>query len=191
MEDDKKIKVKNRTNGVVVYVVPDMGNLKREFQGQEEKIVTFEEIRKLSYTPGGDILIKDYLVIKDPEVLKELNINVEPEYFYNKEEVINLLEHGTLDEFLDCLDFAPDGVLELVKEYAVTLPLNDVSKRKAIRDKLNFDVDKAIDLQQEQLHGLQETTAKRRAAVPSKTDQDQKKNASSKGRRVIKTIEEN
>ena len=34
MEDNKQIKVKNRVNGTVVYVVPDMGNLRREFQGQ-------------------------------------------------------------------------------------------------------------------------------------------------------------
>jgi len=34
MEDSKKIRVKNRVNSPVVYIVPDMGNLKREFQGQ-------------------------------------------------------------------------------------------------------------------------------------------------------------
>jgi hypothetical protein len=65
MEDNKQIKVKNRVNSTVVYIIPDMGNLRREFQAQEEKILTFEELRKLSYTPGGDVLLRDYLVIKD------------------------------------------------------------------------------------------------------------------------------
>lgn len=191
MDDNKQVKVKNRVNSLVVYVVPDMGNLKREFQGQEEKILTFEELRKLSYTPGGDVILKDYLVIKDKEVLEALGLNVEPEYFYTKEDIIKLLKEGSLDEFLDCLDFAPDGVVDLVKEYAVTMPLNDVEKRQAILDKTGFDVNIAIELQEEQLKGIKENTTQRRAAAPSKADQNQKKNASSKGRRVIKTIEEN
>jgi len=62
-----------------------------------------------------------------------------------------LLQHGSLDEFLDCLDFAPEGVLDLIKEYAVTLPLNDVAKRQAILDKLGFNVTVAIDLQKDEL----------------------------------------
>ena len=191
MDDNKQVKVKNRVNSLVVYVVPDMGNLKREFQGQEEKILTFEELRKLSYTPGGDVILKDYLVIKDKEVLEALGLNVEPEYFYTKEDIIKLLKEGSLDEFLDCLDFAPDGVIDLVKEYAVTMPLNDVEKRQAILDKTGFDVNIAIELQEEQLKGIKENATQRRAAVPSKADQNQKKNVSNKGRRVIKTIEEN
>lgn len=191
MDDNKQVKVKNRVNSLVVYVVPDMGNLKREFQGQEEKILTFEELRKLSYTPGGDVILKDYLVIKDKEVLEALGLNVEPEYFYTKEDIIKLLKEGSLDEFLDCLDFAPDGVIDLVKEYAVTMPLNDVEKRQAILNKTGFDVNIAIELQEEQLKGIKENATQRRAAAPSKADQNQKKNASNKGRRVIKTIEEN
>jgi len=170
MDDNKQVKVKNRVNSLVVYVVPDMGNLKREFQGQEEKILTFEELRKLSYTPGGDVILKDYLVIKDKEVLEALGLNVEPEYFYTKEDIIKLLKEGSLDEFLDCLDFAPDGVIDLVKEYAVTMPLNDVEKRQAILDKTGFDVNIAIELQEEQLKGIKENATQRRAAVPSKAD---------------------
>ena len=57
--------------------------------------------------------------------------------------------NGSLDEFLDCLDFAPEGVRELIKVLAVELPLNDVAKRKAIFEKLGFNVDKAIEIEQE------------------------------------------
>lgn len=185
MEDNVQVKVKNRVNSTVVYIVPDMGNLRREFQGQEEKILTFEELRKLSYTPGGDVLLKDYLVIKDKDVLEALNLNVEPQYFYSKDEVIKLLQQGSMDQFLDCLDFAPDGVLDLVKEYAVTLPLNDVNKRQAILNKLGFDVNIAISLQQEQLNNNKENeVTQRRAAAPSTGTQGQSKSTSS-GRRVL------
>jgi hypothetical protein len=54
------------------------------------------------------------------------------------------MKEGSLDEFLDCLDFAPVGVIDLIKRYAVALPLNDHNKRKAIKDKLGYDIDAAI-----------------------------------------------
>ena len=53
MEDNRKVKVKNRTNNNVGYSIPDMQNLKRQYSPREEKIITFEELRKLSYIPGG------------------------------------------------------------------------------------------------------------------------------------------
>ena len=146
MEDNTKIKVKNRAAGEVIYIIPDMGGLVRSFQPREEKDITFEELKKLSWTPGGEDIIKNYLVIKDKEAIEELNLNIEPEYFYDKDEVIKLLQTGSLDEFLDCLDFAPSGVLDLIKEYAVKLPLNDVEKRTAILNKMDFDVTKAIEV---------------------------------------------
>ena len=61
-----------------------------------------------------------------------------------EKEVKNLLEHGTLDALLDCLDFAPIGVLDLVKKIAVEIELNDIRKRNAIHNKLGFNIDVAI-----------------------------------------------
>ena len=49
------------------------------------------------------------------------------------------------DDFLDCLDFAPVGVIDLIKQLAVSLPLNDMEKREAIKNKFGFDVTKAIE----------------------------------------------
>ena len=189
MEDNKKIKVKNRAGSEVVYIIPDMGGLRRSFQSREEKELTFEEIKKLSWTPGGETLIRDYLIIKDPEAIKELNLNVEPEYFYDKDEVIRLLQEGSLDEFLDCLDFAPDGVLDLIKQYSVTLPLNDVAKRSAILEKLDFDVTKAIEIFKESTQEEEKTEKARRAAAPSGNDPEPK-TSSTPVRRVVKEEKE-
>ena len=188
MEDNMKVKVKNRSgNGIVGYTIPDMGNLRREFQDGEEKILTYEEIRKLSYIPGGSIILKDYLIIEDKNVLKELNYDIEPEYFYSKEDIIRLMQTGTLDEFLDCLDFAPEGVKESIKNIAVELPLNDVAKRQAIQEKLGFNVTNAIEnlkITEEDIVEKKETT-KRRAAVPSKSDSDTSNSGSTGARRVV------
>jgi len=60
---------------------------------------------------------------------------------------------GSLDEFLDCLDFAPSVIIDMIKVLAVELPLNDVSKREAIKDKLGFDVTKAIEIRNTKLDG--------------------------------------
>lgn len=189
IEDDRKISVVNRSgNGLVVYRIPDMGNLRREFQDGEEKIITFEELKKLSYIPGGDVLLKEYLIINDKQVLEELGYHPEPEYFYTREDIINIMQTGSLDEFLDCLDFAPEGVKTSIKKIAVELPLNDVAKRKAIEEKLGFNVDNAVrnkEIVEQEEEEERPGRSRRRAAVPSNTSQGQQKNPSP-SRRVTK-----
>ena len=62
----------------------------------------------------------------------------------NENNVIDLLKNGSLDEFLDCLDYAPEGVIELIKKFAVQLPLDDYKKRQALKNKTGFDTDAAV-----------------------------------------------
>ena len=150
LKKDTLIKVLNRDNGSVVYSIPEMNGLRRVYQSGEVKEVTFEELVKLSYLPGGRELLEDCLVITDsPEAIKELLGEVEPEYNYTKDDIIRIMTQGSLDEFLDCLDFAPEGVKDMIKKYAVELPLNDVAKREAILNKLGFNVDNAIRIKKE------------------------------------------
>ena len=135
--------VKNRSSSMVGYVVPEM-NIRREFQPGETKKIAFKELEALSYQPGGLELIQDYLQTTAEELTKELNVTTEPEYYMSEDQIRDLLVSGSLDAFLDCLDFAPEGVIELVKDFAVRLPLNDVRKRDALREKTGFDVSKAL-----------------------------------------------
>ena len=186
IDDRTKVKVTNRIAGYVTYNVPEMQNLSRTFTSKETKLVDFEELRRLMYVPGGQGILEKYLIIEDKEVLKELGLLVEPEYFYNEEEIKNLFVNGTLDEFLDCLDFAPDGVLDTIKLLAVQMPLNDVAKRQAILDKTGFDVTRAIELQKDDEPKEEAPKAKRRAAVPGENETSPQ---ASTGRRVIKTAE--
>lgn len=190
VEDSRKVKIKNRVgNGTVGYTIPDMNNLTRIFEDGEEKIVTFEEIRKLSYLHGGSKILKNYLTIEDKEILDEINFNPEPEYFYTREDIIKLMQTGSLDEFLDCLDFAPDGVKETIKTLAVELPLNDVAKRDAIQEKLGFNVTNAIEnkkLTEENVPDLSvKLVGQRRAAARSNGDKDQSKSGKTGARRVV------
>ena len=146
LDKNTLIKVVNRDNGTVGYTIPDLGNLHRNFQPKEEKEVTMEELRKLSYLPGGEVLLRDCLIIKNEEAVAELLGIVEPEYHYTEAEIKQLLLYGTMDQFMDCLDFAPQGVIDPLKSMAVDLKVNNIEKREAIKAKTGFDVSKAIEI---------------------------------------------
>lgn len=143
MNKDTVFNVKNRSAGVVGYNIPEE-KIRREFSPGETKKISWYELEKLTYQPGGASLMEDYLLIYNDEAVKELNLKTEPEYFMTEADVINLIRTGSLDEWLDALDFAPAGVLDLIKQLSVTTPLSDYSKRKALKEKTGFDVDKAI-----------------------------------------------
>lgn len=173
IEDLKQVKVSNRKgNGIVCYKIPDMNNLSRTYNEGEEKVITFEELRKLSYEPGGQDIIRNYLTVHDEQALKELGIKVEPEYFYSLQDIIKVMKEGSLDQFLDCLDFAPQGMLDSIKYLSVAIQLNDMEKRKAIEDKTGFNVTRAIEnkhLASEPSEPTVQPISKRRAAGAENT----------------------
>jgi hypothetical protein len=142
---DKIIKLTNRDTGFVGYSIPDMG-LHRRFTPGETKEVTFEEIEKLSWAPGGKEMLRDFLIIADEEAANEILGHVEPEYFYTKDNVHTLLAEGTLEQLQDTLDFAPKGVIDLVKQEAVEMKLDSSIKRQEIQKATNFNVTNAIEL---------------------------------------------
>jgi hypothetical protein len=59
-------------------------------------------------------------------------------------DIAELIARGSLDQFLDFLDFAPTGEIDLLKALAVKVPLSDYDKRIALKNKTGFDVDKAL-----------------------------------------------
>lgn len=135
--------VKNRSSSRVIYKIPEDG-IRREFAPGENKRISYQELLKLSYQPGGRELMANFLQIQSEGVLNSLNIRTEPEYYMSEKQVVDLLKNGSLEAFLDCLDYAPRGVIDLVKTYAVSLPLSDYDKRQALKEKTGFDVDAAI-----------------------------------------------
>lgn len=179
MNDEKIVKVTNRDNGHVGYKIPDMNNLVRDFNANETKNITVGELKKLAFLPGGPTLIRDYLVIEDKDLVAQLLGEVEPEYFYTEEDVKDLLLNKSLDALKDCLDFAPEGTKDLVKKMAIELPLNDVAKRKAILDMTGFNVEKAIEINEETREDISEGNKVRR--IDNKEEKKENKPA---GRRV-------
>lgn len=145
MKDTDIVSVKNRSNSVVGYSIPEL-NVNRNFAKGEVKKIEMKELRQLSYQPGGDVLLRDYLVVEAAAAANELVPGAEIEYNYDEAKVREILAKGSLDELLDTLDFGPDGVKDLIKNIAVETKLNDVAKRDAIKEKTGFDVTKAIEI---------------------------------------------
>lgn len=157
-------KMKNRSASIVVYSIEDL-NISRRFAPGEIKDVTFEEVEKLLYKPGGKNIFFKYLQVP-ADIMEKLGFEEqEPEYYYTEEDIKNLMIVGSLDEFLDFLDFAPAGGISVAKDLAIKLPLADMNKANALTKATGFDVMKAIEHMkavERDLNGAQETTTETR-----------------------------
>lgn len=143
MDMNKLYVVKNRSASEVVYNIPEE-NIRRSFAPGETKRISLEELQKLGYQAGGREIMTNFLQIQSEEVTDQLNIRREVEYDMSEAQIIELLQTGSMDAFLDALDFAPTGVIDLIKTFAVQLPLNNLEKSEAIKKKTGFDVMAAI-----------------------------------------------
>lgn len=147
IDRNTKVDVTNRKSCYTGYTIEDYnlqgGNLTRNFAPGETKTVTVSELQSLLSTEGGRVCFRDYLVIKDKEILDFLNNGneMEPEYFYGDEDIKNIILNGSLDEFEDCLNFAPSGVVDRVKQLALELEMPDARKRKILFDKTGYNLD--------------------------------------------------
>lgn len=191
MDKNKVLSVTNRSSMKVIYTIPNL-NVRRTFAPGQTLSITYGELEQLTFQPGGNHIITDYLYIKDPEAAGTKvtpNPKVDPEYYYTDEDVIELLlntknDPDNMDKFLDALDFGVDGVKDLIKKYAVELPCNDVAKRDAIKEKLHFDVTSMIQ------NGGEETAVAEKKTRRVKTDDaTAEENSTQPKRRVKKTAE--
>ena len=143
IEDNTLVIVRNRNAGSTRYMLDN--GVSRHFEHNEVKKIPFGELKTLAYTNMVQCILKDCLVIENEEALL-LNLEVEPEYFYSEEEVKTILLNGTLDQLEDMLNFAPDGIIEIVKKLAVSLEILDIHKRDMISEKTGFSINNAINV---------------------------------------------
>ena len=150
IKDDTLINVRNRNNGTTGYTLADGAKETRLWAENEVKKITFAELKRVSYLPGGAELLRDYLVIEDPAAIEALNVGIDiqeqPEYLYTENEIRNLLFNVSLDELKDFLDFSPDGGIEIAKQIAVNEELPDMRKRKIISEATGFNINTAIEI---------------------------------------------
>jgi hypothetical protein len=182
LNNETIVKVTNRSFGRTGYSLPER-NVRRQFEPKQTKEVTMGELRELDGRSGGHYLLENCLIIRNEEAVAELLGEVEPEYYYTEKEIKDLLLTGTLDELKDCLDFAPVGVLNTVKDLAVELQLNDMNKREAIYDVLGFDVTNAIRINKES-QIVEEEKPKQKTRRASAQPQEEETTTKQTGRRT-------
>lgn len=171
---ERTVKIKNRSASQIIYTIPELG-IRREFSPGETKIIAFDELEKLNWQAGGRELMMSFLQVTENKAIEDLNIPTEVEYHMSEEQIIDLLLNGDLDAYLDCLEFAPVGVIDLIKLYAVELPLTDTRKIEALKEKTGFDAavaykNKMADLAPED-------------AAPAAQEEEKKPAAQTNGRR--------
>lgn len=137
------MKVYNRSDGNITYKLPEL-NVRRVFNIGESKDIPKEELEALFQTDGGAQLLKDYLLVEDKEwVMAHWEAPIE--YFWKEEEIKKCLMEDPVDLFEETMDYAPRGVLDLIKTMAWRIPVTDLNKVGIIRDKTGFDVLLAIE----------------------------------------------
>lgn len=167
--------VKNRSSSKVGYVIPEDG-IRREFMPGETKKVKFSELEKLSYQPGGVALMTHFLQVKADAAIKELNIHTEPEYFMDEAKIKEVMVKGSTEAFMDMMDFAPVGVIDLIKKYAVELPLESTPKIEYLKQKTGFDLVKALanikaEKEEDEAEGkINPAKQGRRVAIPTEEE---------------------
>jgi hypothetical protein len=177
MNENKTFQVTNRSAGLVCYAIPEIGVKNREFQPGETKKISYEELNQLTYIPGGIELLRSYLQVQDEAVRTEVIGHTEPEYNMSVADVKELILHGTMDEWLDCLDFAPDGVIDLIRTLSIELPLTDTRKMEAFKEKKNIDLSRAIAAkreEEEELKAAQEQSEQRERRAAKAVEPEKK-----------------
>ena len=152
-------RVKNRGASTVVYKIADKG-IRREFKPGQIMSISSEELEELTFQPGGTMILSQFLQIMDLDGIQAACIKTEPEYHYSEQDIAKLITSGSLDAFLDCLDFAPIGVIDLIKKMSISIPMVDIQKRKALKEKTGFDVEAALKHNEEDKEDDQKTILK-------------------------------
>lgn len=154
------MKVTNRATHFVGYSLPEL-KIIRDFSPNETKTISVNEMNALWQSPGGARLIESYLLIDDKDWVNK-HFDPEIEYFWTEEDVKNCLLNDDIDLFRETLEYAPEGVLSIIKDMAWRMPLSDLNKCQAIKEILGFDVLKAAEIMSSTVKNEKDTTVKRR-----------------------------
>ena len=176
-------RVKNRGASTVVYKIADKG-IRREFKPGQIMSISSEELEELTFQPGGTLILSQFLQIMDLDGIQAARIKTEPEYHMSEADVAKLITSGSLDAFLDALDFAPIGVIDLIKKLSITIPMVDIQKRKALKEKTGFDVEAALKQYEDDMEDDQKTILK----TDNGGERRVKPDAAPTGRRTTPTV---
>lgn len=146
INDTTLIPVRNMVNHRVVYTIPEE-HRRVVFEPFQERKIPASELRALNYTVGGSILLKNYLCIKSNDMRTEFNIPSDQiEYDWTRQDIQHVLldNNSPIEQLEDALDFAPQGIREMIVDYAVEWKIPDSNRRKVISKMMNVNIDEMI-----------------------------------------------
>lgn len=147
LTDDTLVSIRNMVNHKVVYVLPDW-NRKVVFEPFQERKIPAGELRALHYTTGGYNLLHNYLCVENTDLKAEFEIpkdQIEYDWKLNDIKYLLLNNNSLIESLQDALDFAPEGIREMIIDYAVIWKIPDSNKRKVISQMTGIDIDKQIE----------------------------------------------
>ena len=149
LEDKELVEVRNLVDHMVVYKIDEL-NRRVVFNPFETKKVTVDELRRLNYQHGGQVLLHDYLCILNDELRQEFGIDPTViEYDWTIEDIDAALTSRPIDELLDALEFGPEGIKNMLVDRAVQLKIPDTNRRKAIQEITGVDVNNMINFKEQ------------------------------------------
>lgn len=138
------IKVFNRSTGNVCYNLPEL-NVRRVFNLGETKVIEEEELEALSQTDGGLSILQNMLLVDSKEWVNA-HWDAPIEYWWRPEKIRESLLNDDIELFSETLDYAPEGVIDFIKMFAWQIPLSDLNKIQALKDKTGFDTLAAVSV---------------------------------------------
>lgn len=144
--DDDLVQITNMMDFPAGYVV-DLTGVRRVLPPHASFKVKAGELRELSYQLGGIDILQNYIRVCNRSLALEFGIDVDDQIEYNwtEADVDKCLLNDDINVLLDALDFAPDGIKQLIVDRAIKLEIPDVNKRQAIKDAMGTDITSAIE----------------------------------------------
>lgn len=145
VKDEDKIRVENLSDTQIGYVLSNGKTVR--FQPHMSMPVTAGELRQLSYQRGGLYLLQNYLRICNKDLAEEFGVSEDSydhEYAWSQKDIDDCLLNKDINVLLDALDFAPQGIVDTLRQRAVELEIPDTRKLKAIGDKVGVDLQAVI-----------------------------------------------
>ena len=142
--DSTKVKITNLMDCQTGY--PTISGVFRRLAPYASMTVTAEELRQSANLPGVIDLFRNYVRIGNKSLAEEFGVPSDAvEYSWTQKDVDYAVTSADIDVLLDALDFAPQGIVEMIVDRAVALEIPDMTKRQAILEKTGNDITKMIE----------------------------------------------
>ncbi len=140
LDDSVKVQVESIGRGSVGYQ-PDTNPMIRRRWNKPGivKTVPLGEIREVITSPGGEILFRDHLLIRDIEIRKELDLPVEEEAIVGEKELGDLLSGNPAKLKSRLPELGAENQKRLAHK-AAEMKLDNMSKLQFIKEITGIDV---------------------------------------------------